>query len=89
MNRPPFAETGPITALYEKARGIAAGIGLEMPKQTRGGGSDGNFTAALGIPTLDGLGCLGSGAHASHEHILWQHLAPRAALMAGLLEELD
>lgn len=89
MNRPPFAETEAITALYEKARAIAAGIGLAMPKQTRGGGSDGNFTAAIGIPTLDGLGCLGSGAHATHEHILWKHLAPRAALLAGLLEQLD
>jgi glutamate carboxypeptidase len=89
MNRPPFAETPEITALYNKARAIGATIGVEMPKQTRGGGSDGNFTAALGIPTLDGLGCLGGGAHASHEHILWQHLAPRAALMAGLLELLD
>ena len=89
MNRPPFTETPGITALYDKARAIAASVGQEMPKQTRGGGSDGNFTAALGIPTLDGLGCLGSGAHASHEHILWKHLAPRAALMAGLLEALD
>ncbi len=89
MNRPPFTELPGITALYDKARAIAAGMGQEMPKQTRGGGSDGNFTAALGIPTLDGLGCLGSGAHASHEHILWKHLAPRAALMAGLLEMLD
>ena len=89
MNRPPFTESPGITALYDKARAIAAGMGQEMPKQTRGGGSDGNFTAALGIPTLDGLGCLGSGAHASHEHILWKHLAPRAALMAGLLEMLD
>ena len=59
-----------------------------MPRQHRGGGSDGNFTAAMGVPTLDGLGCLGSGAHARHEHILWRHLAPRAALMAGLLEAL-
>ena len=61
---------------------------MPLPKQHRGGGSDGNFTAALGVPTLDGLGCPGAGAHASHEHILWKHLAPRAALMAGLLEEL-
>ncbi|MBS0562234.1 MAG: M20 family metallopeptidase [Proteobacteria bacterium] len=89
MNRPPFAETPGITALYEHARAVAEGLGLPMPRQHRGGGSDGNFTAALGIPTLDGLGCLGSGAHARHEHILWRHLAPRAALMAGLLETLD
>ncbi len=89
MNRPPFTESAGITALYDRARAIAASIGIEMPRQTRGGGSDGNFTAALGIPTLDGLGCLGSGAHASHEHILWKHLESRATLMAGLLEALD
>ncbi len=59
-----------------------------LPKQHRGGGSDGNFTAALGIPTLDGLGCPGGGAHAADEHILWRELAPRAALIASLLETL-
>lgn len=89
MNRPPYAETPAIVALYEKAREIARGVGERLPRQHRGGGSDGNFTAALGVPTLDGLGCPGSGAHASHEHILWRHLAPRAALLAGLLETLD
>ncbi len=89
MNRPPFAEDPGILALYDKARGIAETVGIALPRQHRGGGSDGNFTAALGVPTLDGLGCPGAGAHASHEHILWQQLAPRAALMAGLLEELD
>jgi glutamate carboxypeptidase len=89
MNRPPFAEDAGILTLYEKARGIAETVGIALPRQHRGGGSDGNFTAAMGVPTLDGLGCPGSGAHASHEHILWQQLAPRAALMAGLLEELD
>jgi glutamate carboxypeptidase len=88
MNRPPFAEDTGIVALYDRARAMAEAIGFPMPKQHRGGGSDGNFTAALGVPTLDGLGCPGAGAHASHEHILWKHLAPRAALMAGLLEEL-
>ncbi len=89
MNRPPFAEDAGILALYDKARGIAEQVGIALPRQHRGGGSDGNFTAAMGVPTLDGLGCPGSGAHASHEHILWQHLAPRAALMAGLLETLE
>ena len=88
MNRPPFAENADILNLYDKARAIAAGVGLDLPRQHRGGGSDGNFTAALGRPTLDGLGCPGAGAHASHEHILWGHLAQRAALMAGLLETL-
>ncbi len=77
MNRPPYIETPAISALYEHARDIARQVGLELPKQQRGGGSDGNFSAALGVPTLDGLGCPGAGAHASHEHILWR--APGAA----------
>ncbi len=89
MNRPPYTEDPGILGLYDKARGIAEPVGIALPRQHRGGGSDGNFTAAMGVPTLDGLGCPGAGAHASHEHILWQHLAPRGALMAGLLETLD
>jgi glutamate carboxypeptidase len=88
MNRPPYTESPAIAALYAHAQGIAQQVGLALPKQHRGGGSDGNFSAALGVPTLDGLGCPGAGAHASHEHILWGHLAQRAALMAGLLETL-
>jgi glutamate carboxypeptidase len=88
MNRPPFAESPDIIRLYDKARAIASQVGLDLPRQHRGGGSDGNFTAALGIATLDGLGCPGAGAHASHEHILWVHLEQRAALLAGLLETL-
>lgn len=86
MNRPPFAETQAIAALHERARDLAAGIGFDLPKQSRGGGSDGNFTASLGIPTLDGLGCPGSGAHVRTEHVLWRDLAPRAAFLAALLE---
>lgn len=89
MNRPPFAETPPITRMYDHARQIADQLGMKLPRQRRGGGSDGNFTAAMGVPTLDGLGCPGAGAHASHEHILWRELAPRAALLAGLLETLS
>jgi glutamate carboxypeptidase len=88
MNRPPYTESPGIRSLYETARAIADQVGLRLPKQHRGGGSDGNFTAAMGVPTLDGLGCPGAGAHASHEHILWPHLEQRAALMAGLLETL-
>ena len=88
MNRPPYTESAGIGALYAHAQGVARQVGLALPKQHRGGGSDGNFSAALGVPTLDGLGCPGAGAHASHEHILWGHLAQRAALMAGLLETL-
>jgi glutamate carboxypeptidase len=88
MNRPPYPESPAISALYAHAQAVAREVGLALPKQHRGGGSDGNFSAALGVATLDGLGCPGSGAHASHEHILWGHLAQRAALMAGLLETL-
>ena len=89
MNRPPFAESAAGLALYRRVRDLAAPMGLDIGKQNRGGGSDGNFTAALGVPTLDGLGCPGTGAHASHEHILWRQLEPRVALMAKLLETLD
>lgn len=89
MNRPPFAETPDILALYERYRAIAREIGYDPPKQHRGGGSDGNFTAAMGIPTIDGLGCGGAGAHADHEHILWRQLAQRAAAIAGMLETIE
>jgi len=88
MNRPSFAENPDILNLYERARTLAREAGYELPKQHRGGGSDGNFTAALGIPTLDGLGCTGSGAHAPFEHILWRDLAPRGQVITGLLETL-
>jgi glutamate carboxypeptidase len=88
MNRPPFAENADILALYARAQGFAQAHGYALPKQHRGGGSDGNFTAAMGVPTLDGLGCTGAGAHAPHEHILWRDLAPRCATLCGLLETL-
>ncbi len=88
MNRPPFAETPAILALYAHAKSLAARHGYDLPVQHRGGGSDGNFTAALGVPTLDGLGCPGAGAHAPHEHILWEQLAPRCATLCALLEEI-
>jgi glutamate carboxypeptidase len=89
MNRPPFVESPAGLALYQRVRDLAGGLGLDIGKQRRGGGSDGNFVAALGVPTLDGLGCPGAGAHANHEHILWRELEPRVALMATLLEELE
>jgi glutamate carboxypeptidase len=89
MNRPPFAETPAIRALHDHAKALAARHGYDLPVQHRGGGSDGNFTAAMGIPTLDGLGCTGAGAHAPHEHILWQDLAPRCATLCALLEEIE
>jgi glutamate carboxypeptidase len=88
MNRPPFAETPASIALYEQARALAARHGYALAKAARGGASDGNFSAALGVPTLDGLGCTGAGAHAPHEHIRWPDLAARCATLCGLLETL-
>ncbi len=88
LNRPPLEESAAGLALYDTARAIAGRIGYDLPKQHRGGGSDGNFTAAMGIPTLDGLGCTGAGAHAPEEHIRWPDLAPRCAVLCELLETL-
>jgi glutamate carboxypeptidase len=89
MNRPPMAKSPAIQTLYDHAARLAAEIGFPLPEAPMtGGGSDGNFTAALGTPTLDGLGCDGEGAHTLHEHCYVSSLAPRAALMARLLETL-
>jgi glutamate carboxypeptidase len=89
MNRPPFAESPAIVELYNRAAGFAQQHGYALPTQHRGGGSDGNFTAAMGVPTLDGLGCTGAGAHAPHEHIIWTDLAARCATLCGLMETID
>jgi glutamate carboxypeptidase len=72
-------------ALYRRARALAAELGFALDEAATGGASDGNFTSALGIPTLDGMGAVGEGAHALHESILLEHLAPRTALLAGML----
>ncbi len=89
MNRPPYEKTPDVAALYETARGIAAGLGFDLVDvPLTGGGSDGNFTAALGIPTLDGLGIDGEGAHTLHEHGFVSSIVPRARLMEGLLRSL-
>jgi len=85
INRPPMERTRGTVRLYRQARGLAAELGFTLDDAATGGASDGNFTAALGIPTLDGMGAVGEGAHASHESILVEHLAPRTALLAGLL----
>ncbi len=85
INRPPMERTAGVAALYAKAVGIAGGLGWKLSEASVGGGSDGNFTAGMGIPTLDGLGGVGDGAHAVHEHILISALPRRAALLAGLL----
>ncbi len=85
VNRPPMERTAGVAALYERAARISRQLGKELPEGATGGGSDGNFTAALGIPTLDGLGPDGAGAHALHEHVLIDSVPFRAALLAGLL----
>lgn len=88
INRPPL-ERGPhIVALYEKARLLAAELGFDLPEGATGGGSDGCFTAAMGVPTLDGLGVDGAGAHAENEHIIIGDIPRRAALLVRLLETL-
>jgi glutamate carboxypeptidase len=86
INRPPMERTAGVASLYTEATAIAAGMGWKLDEAAVGGGSDGNFTAALGIPTLDGLGGVGDGAHATHEHILISELPRRAALLAELIE---
>jgi len=86
MNRPPMERTPAVADLYKKAGKIARQLGWKLEEASVGGGSDGNFTAALGIPTLDGLGGVGEGAHATHESILISELPKRAALLAALIE---
>lgn len=85
LNRPPMVRTPAIVALFQRAAGIAAELGFALQETGTGGGSDGNFTAALGVPTLDGLGVTGDGGHALHEHVVISSLPERAALLAGLL----
>jgi glutamate carboxypeptidase len=88
FDRPPLERTGAVVRLYEGARQVAADLGIELAEGSTGGGSDGNFTAALGVPTLDGLGAVGDGAHALHEHVLIDALPDRAALVAGLIRSI-
>jgi glutamate carboxypeptidase len=85
MNRPPMERSKGTVALFRRAQELAAGIGIALEEAATGGGSDGNFTAALGIPTLDGMGAVGAGAHAPHEHLQRKHLVPRTALLAAML----
>lgn len=88
INRPPLERTERVVGLYHQARAVAAELGFDLAEGATGGGSDGCFTAAIGVPTLDGLGVDGGGAHSSDEHILLADLAPRVALLRGLLEGL-
>ena len=89
VTRPVWEPDAGTMALYEKAKGIAKGLGQELPHGSAGGGSDGNFTGAMGIPTLDGLGVRGADAHTLNEHIIVDSLAERGRLMAGLLATLE
>ena len=85
INRPPMERSRGGVRLFRKAQALAHELGFELQEASTGGGSDGNFTAALGIPTLDGMGAVGEGAHARHESVFVEHLAPRTALLAGML----
>jgi glutamate carboxypeptidase len=85
FERPPMERTAAVATLFARASEVASSLGREMGEGAAGGGSDGNFTAALGVPTLDGLGAVGDGAHAAHEHVDVGALPWRAALLAGLL----
>jgi glutamate carboxypeptidase len=85
LNRPPMERTEAGARLFAIAREQAEQLGIALQESATGGGSDGNFTSAMGIPTLDGLGAVGEGAHATHESIRLEELPRRTALLAGLL----
>ncbi len=85
MNRPPMERGRGTVQLFHQAKEIARAMGFALEEASTGGGSDGNFTAALGIPTLDGMGAVGEGAHAAHESIVLGELAPRTALLAAMI----
>lgn len=85
MNRPPMERSRGTVALFRRAQKLAEGLGFRLEEAATGGGSDGNFTAAMGVPTLDGMGAVGEGAHASHESVLLKDLVPRTALLAEMI----
>jgi glutamate carboxypeptidase len=80
--------TKEIAALFRLAKELAKPLGVQLEESSTGGGSDGNFTAALGIPTLDGLGCVGEGAHTLNENFLLHRVPDRAALLASLIQQI-
>jgi glutamate carboxypeptidase len=88
INRMPMERNAGVAALYKRAQSIAKQINWKLEEAAVGGGSDGNFTAGIGIPTLDGMGGFGDGAHALHEHILISELPRRALLLAGTIESI-
>jgi glutamate carboxypeptidase len=85
VNRPPMERTQGTVKLFRRAKELAAQMNFDLKEAATGGGSDGNFTSALGVPTLDGMGAVGSGAHALHEHLERKYLIPRTALLAAML----
>ncbi|MGA7109006.1 MAG: M20 family metallopeptidase [Terracidiphilus sp.] len=85
INRPPMERTRGTVKLYQRARALASALGFDLEEAATGGASDGNFTSALGVATLDGMGAVGEGAHAIHESVRVEHLATRTALLAGML----
>jgi len=89
FDRPPLERTAGVARLYDQARAVAGELGWSLAEGSTGGGSDGNFTSAIGVPTLDGLGAVGDGAHALHEHVEIDALADRAALLAGLMARIE
>jgi glutamate carboxypeptidase len=89
IDRPPLERTEQVIRLYQTARAVAAELGVTLAEGSTGGGSDGNFTAAIGVSTLDGLGAVGDGAHALHEHVEVSLLPDRAALVAGLIASVE
>jgi glutamate carboxypeptidase len=89
FERPPLERTAGVARLFDLARDVARQLGRDLTEGATGGGSDGNFTAALGVPTLDGLGAIGDGAHAHHEHVIVSELPWRAALVAALLNRIQ
>jgi glutamate carboxypeptidase len=89
INRPPMERKPGTVALFKKARSLAAELGFALEEASTGGGSDGNFTAALGVPTLDGMGAVGDGAHAAHESVIIEHLVPRTALLAAMVASIE
>jgi glutamate carboxypeptidase len=88
LNRPPLERTTAIAALFRTAKALARDLGIQLEESSTGGGSDGNFTAALGVPTLDGIGAVGEGAHSPGESILVDRIADRTALLAKLVQTL-
>ena len=86
INRPPMERSAGTVALFREAQKLATEIGLDLQEAATGGGSDGNFTAAIGVPTLDGMGAVGGGAHSPGEYVVAEHLVERTALLAGMLQ---